>query len=404
MASLDPTSFAPALKQLYPNGLAEILYPKCPLFGWLPKKKDFYGKYASITPFYAGTAGAIEFQDAMSEKTNVQTVEFLVTRAKDYAIASVDAEVLMASANDKGAIAKALDTQIRGAMYTFSRSIAYQLYGNGGGARARGDGSWTITGNVITVSDRRALVHFEKGMKLKFATTDGTSGSVKDGEVTVHSVQRNASTITTVEANINAVIVGGVANNDYIFRKGDFGQTLMGLAGWLPTTAPTGGDSHFGVDRSVDELRLAGIRHVNTSSIMEEAVFDACAEASINGASPDTLFMNPLRFSELLKSLHAKTWIDVQTDIPGIGYKAISFPTANGNLKVIPDPNCPYAYGYMLDRETIEFKSLGDTPHFATDDGSKYMRETSSDGVEFRIRGFHNMLIDKPGHNLVITW
>jgi hypothetical protein len=215
-------------------------------------------------------------------------------------------------------------------------------------------------------------------------------------------VQRNAGTITTVETNLSTSC--GAANTDYIFREGDFGNALMGLSGWIPTTAPTSGDSHFNVDRSVDELRLGGVRYVNASSIMEEAVFDACAEASINGASPETLFMNPLKFSELLKSLHAKTWIDVKTDIPGVGYKAISFPAAYGNVKIIPDPNCPYAYGYLLDHSTWEFCSLGDTPHFATDDGSKYQREVSSDGIEFRIRGFHNVICNKPGHNVVITW
>ena len=64
MAQLDVTSFAAALKLLYPRGLAEILYPKCPLLGWLPKKTDFYGEAAVITPMTSGVRGSTTFTNA----------------------------------------------------------------------------------------------------------------------------------------------------------------------------------------------------------------------------------------------------------------------------------------------------------------------------------------------------
>lgn len=403
MASLDTTSFAAALKSLYPKGLAEILYPECPLFAWLPKKTDFYGDYWDLAPFYGGTMGSNSFDDALANKSNISTTKFRITRARSYAIASVDAETMAATANNKGAFARALDKQTRGATYTVGRAIAHQLYGNSGGARGKGDGSYTITGDEITLNDRRDIVHFEVGLKLQFSTADGTSGAVKPGEVTVASINVGAGTITTVESNISLAITGA-ANSDYIFRRGDFGTSMMGLHGWLPTTAPTSGDSHFGVDRSTFVERLAGVRVSGGGKLMEEVIADAIAECHLHGGKPDTIFMNSLRFAELMKSVQSKVWIPVSTDIPGIGFKALAVPTSHGTIKVLDDPNCPWARAYLLDRSTWEYKSLGKSPHFAMDDGKKHTREVASDGVEFRIRNWANLGCDTPGHNAVISW
>jgi hypothetical protein len=398
MASLDTTSFSAALKQLYPSGLEELLYDKCRLVAWMPKDRNFEGEQRNITPFYAGTNGSTLFANAKDSKTNVQLAKFAVTRVKDYALASVDAEVMLASKSNKGAIAKALDTQIRGAMYEFRRSIAFQMYSDGTGTRATGDSSWTVSGSTVTLSQSNDIVHFERGMKVEFTA----SAVLRSGYVTIDTINRQAGSFTTVESDISAE-VSGVANSDDIIRRGDNANCIAGLRAWVPTSDPSAA-TFFGVDRTTDLLRLGGIRITGTTNIMEEMVFDACAEASVNGAEPDTLFMNPKRFSQLLKSMHAKTWVDIKTDIPGIGYKALEFATGSGTIAIIPDKDCPYAYGFLLERDTWTFASLGECPHFATDDGSKYQRESASDGIEFRIRGFHNLLCEAPGRNAVITW
>lgn len=404
MASLDLTDFAPALKELYPKGLSEILYKKCPLWGWLPKKKDFFGSQWDLAPFIGGTMGSNSFDVALGNKTNVTTKKFAITRAKTFAVASVDAETMAATANDRGAFAKALQTQTRGALYTVTRAMAHQIYGNGGGARGRGDAAFAIGGTTITLADARDAVHFEIGLVLQSASTDGTSGAVNAGEVTVTAVDTDAGDIE-VDAVLN-VAIPAIANNDYFFRKGDFGNSITGLLGWLPTTTPTAGDSHFGVDRSVHPTRLAGVRYNAGGKLIEEAVFLATSkQATMGGGEGEcALFMNNEKYTELLNSMHSKTYIDIKTEVPGIGYKALQFAGSNGTIPVISDPNCPYDYGFLLERATWEFKSLGECPHFAQDDGKKYTREALSDGIEFRVRSWHNMGCEMPGHNVVITW
>ena len=416
MAQLDVTSFAAALKLLYPRGLAEILYPKCPLLGWLPKKTDFYGEAAVITPMTSGVRGSTTFTNAVNNQGVPTLNRFLVTRVKDYALASIDAEALMASANDKGAIAKGLDTQIRSALYELGRSAAYQLYSDGTGLR--GTVNTYVGGtNVFTLTAVENIVRFEVGMNIQAALT-GAVPAVASTECVITAINRRTGEITAAgignafpldnAANFGAGFVGGGAGvGGDIFRAGDGGYCAAGVAGGVPPNDPGVGGTPaalFGVTRTTDPTRLAGIRIAGGGGVMEEVVFDAVAEAHINGAQPDTLFMNSRKFAELQKSAYAKTWMTVNTDIPGIGYKALSFPTDYGDIKVLSDPNCPVSKGYLLARDSWELKSLGEFPHFATDEGLKYMRLATSDAIEFRIRGFWNLMCDKPGHNAVITW
>lgn len=404
MAALDLTSFAPALKQLYPKGLSEILYKKCPLFGWLNKQTDFEGELWVIAPFFAGNTAANTFLDAQSQKEAISLEKFKVTRNRQYAIASVDAETIMASRSDKGAFARALDKQIRGSMYSFERGVAHQIYHDKGGARAKGDGAYTISGNVITLLDKRDIIHFERNMALQFSATDGNSGSVKPGTVKVSKVNRDSTvgTVEVFEADISAAITGA-ANTDYIFRKGDFGTCIPGLRSWFPATV-SGSDSFYDVNRSKDRVRLAGAYWDGLGGLKEETLIDAVSELDTNGGEPSACFLNNKRMAEILKSIRTQTWIDVKTDKPGISYKGLILPTEHGDVPLIPDPNCPYDDFYLLDKNAITFRSLGEYPHFATDDGKKYQREATSDGIEFRIRGWGALGVEMPGHCLRGKW
>jgi len=403
MAQLDVTNFQAALKLLYPRGLSEILYPKCPILGWMPKRTDFYGEAAVVTPMTSGVRGSTTFNNAVNQQGTPTLNRFLVTRAKDYALASIDAEVLMASANDKGAIAKGLDTQIRAALYELGRSCAFQLYGDGIGNRGE-VGAYAPGDAFFTLANVEDVVHFEVGMLLQAALLPAVP-AVGDPSVEIVAINRRTGLITC-NANIVGVIAGFAAGHS-VFRAGDGNNCATGVAGWVPPNDPGVGGTPtnlFGVNRTADPTRLAGIRIAGGGGVMEEVVFDAVAEAHINGAQPDTLFMNSRKFAELQKSAYAKTWMTVDTDIPGIGYKALSFPTDYGDIKVISDPNCPVGKGYLLARDSWELKSLGEFPHFATDEGLKYMRLANSDAIEFRIRAFWNLCCDKPGHNAVISW
>ena len=390
---LSAGGYAPAMKILYPKGLAELLYPKVPLVGWMNKSTDFVGESKAIVPFYGGGNGSTSFSIALANKKDIKLKRFLVTRVKDYALASVDAETILASGNDKGAVARALDTQIRGHMYHLARSAGFQAYSDGTGVRATGDGAYNAGADEITLADARDIVHFEVGMVLNFSS----SGTVRSGTVEIESINREAGTITTVESVISTAITGAT-NADDILRAGDLDNCAAGLAAWIPSTVTS--TAFFGVDRTTDAVRLGGQRYTAASSVLEEVFIDAAAEASVNGADPDTCFLHPKRLAQMNKSQYAKTNCEVDSSMSGIKYRAIQMATGSGYMKFVPDANCPYNTAWMLTKSSWELCSLKEFPHFAMDDGKKFQREAALDAIEMRIRAFWNIVCTNPMQNM----
>ena len=157
---------------------------------------------------------------------------------------------------------------------------------------------------VIQLKEASDVTNFEVGMILNIwsAKSGGTQKSV-DGSVTdleVVGVDRDLGTVT-IDDPYNAS--GTIAADDYLFVKGDRGLKLSGMEDWIPEVAPTSGDSFFGVDRSSDVTRLAGIRKDGSALPIEEALIDAAARVGREGGKPDHVFMSYEKFAELEKEI-----------------------------------------------------------------------------------------------------
>ena len=72
---------------------------------------------------------------------------------------------------------------------------------------------------------------------------------------------------------------------------------------WIPATAPSAGDAFWGVDRSKDVTRMAGVRFDGSSESIEEALIDGAALVAREGGQPDYCFMNFTSYAALEKSL-----------------------------------------------------------------------------------------------------
>ncbi len=398
--TLDVSAFTNALNKLYPKGLEKELHADNPLLGWLPKTYAFEGVARQVRPLIGGTHGSANFAQALAAKGTPTIKDFTVTRKKDYVIGSVDAEAMMASRSQRGAAAQALKTSVDGSLYEFGRSMASSLWGNSGGSRGQ---IGSISTDTITLKNASEVVNFEIGMTLVSSENDGSASAhtLQTGELVVTAVDEDAGTVTCSQ-NITTGIAAADAD-DYLFRKGDFQNMLAGVFGWTPTTTPTTGDSWFGVDRSVHPTRLAGSRVVGSGTI-EETVFDACARLARSGGRADTLWLNPLRFAELCKNIQAKVQYPGAGGSAEVGFSGFAFPGPMGMVKVMIDPNCPNAYGLLTRKEAWELACLGQCPHFAREDGRQFSREGSSDGIEYRLRFYGNLICKRTHDSAVITW
>jgi len=129
---LNLSNFAPALKQYYSTTRVEnMVYKDHPFLAMLAKDEKFYGKNLPLPIVYGNPQGrSATFSKAKANKTNSQLKDFLLTRAKDYSLASIDNETAEASENDAGAFMQALTLEIDGAFQSATSSCAQALFGS----------------------------------------------------------------------------------------------------------------------------------------------------------------------------------------------------------------------------------------------------------------------------------
>lgn len=395
MASLDTTSFASALKVHYTGDLMENLaYKDNPFFALVQKYEKFGGKNLPIPIIYGNPQGrSATFATAQTNKTASGIKDFTLTRKKDYALASIDNETILASQGDSNAFMEAVTVEMDGAIQSLSRSLAISMYRDGSGTI--GNINATVTGTTLTLSNTNDITNFEVGMRILFSSA-GTVATVRDSSDTigVSSVNRNAGSMV-VDENLNTI--SGITSGDYISVEGDLEAKLSGLSAWLPTSVSA--TSFFGVDRTTDSVRLGGVYYDGSALPIEEALIEGATRAAREGGAVDYCFVNYSNWANLEKALGSKVqYIDVKAGAQ-IGFRGIQVAGPRGMIKVLPDQNCPSTDAYMLQLDMWKLYSLGPAVRVIDQDGLKMLRESTSDGVELRIASYSQLGCRAPGHN-----
>jgi hypothetical protein len=402
--TLDMAAFTAALKQHYTSQKIEnMVYKDNPFLAMVSKYESFGGINLKLPIKYGIPQGrSATFADAVLYKTPSKLDAFILTRNSNYSLANIDNETIEASKGNANAFIEAATTEIDGAIEAATRSLAISLYGDGGGSIGQID--TTVAGTTLTLNQPDDVTNFEVGMTIALysAATGGTRrGPTSAADfVSVDSINRDAGSMV-ISANLTTLT--GITALDYIVQAGDYDDMLSGLKAWVPSSAPTAGDDFFGVDRSADASRLAGIRFDGTALPLEEALIGAASRAAREGGKPDVCFMNYSNFADLEKALGSKlTYIDikVKTDI---GFRGIQINGPRGTIQVIPDQNCPKDVAFMLDMSMWKLYSLGKCPKILDPDGLRFLRLTDADAVEVRVGYYAQLGCRGPGYNVRIA-
>src|SRR4051812_26928042 len=93
---LDLAAMTPALKELYSQQAVEnLVYNNHPFFALVPKMTNMRGKYYPQPLIYGGPGGrSSTFASAQANQAAPLVQEFLVKRAKDYQVVTIDNETL----------------------------------------------------------------------------------------------------------------------------------------------------------------------------------------------------------------------------------------------------------------------------------------------------------------------
>lgn len=400
---LDLTAMNAALKELYDGQVVEnLVYADNPFLAMVKKNTDFGGKYKPI-PIVTGVSQgrSSTFSNAQGNQSPVQIQSFLLTRASDYSIATIDNQTMLASKADKMAFLEGSKLVIDGAIRSVTNSIASSLFRSGTGSIGA---ITSIAAGVITLTNAGDVVQFEVNMVLQADATDG-GATPRAALGYVIAVNRSAGTVTV------SATAGGVAGSpaawaaaDFLLVQGDLNAKPKGLSAWLPVTAPVTGDSFFGVDRSVDPVRLAGVRYNGQAQPISEALVDSSSLLAREGGKPGVFVTNFQSYSALEKELGSKVqYIEASHPQAEIAFRGILVNGANSQIKVFPDRNCQTFQGYLLQMDTWALEGLGDVPQILRyGDGLEMLRVSNQDAGEVRVGAYYQLRSNAPGWNAVV--
>lgn len=406
MAQVDSTSFDAALKEYYTDEyVREQVYEDNPWYAMVPKLTTLTGD-TYVQPVQHGIAiggRSATFATALANKDTNKYKKFNVTTVDDYAMISIGRKVMKQSANNRGAFFEARTREIDGMLKALTRSLAVKLFRNSGGSLGRVGSLSTVT---LTLKEPEDVCNFEVGQSLAASANDGSvsTHTLRAAGATnvITAIDRDAGTLTAATAWSTAI--SGLTADDYLFAEGDFQNAVSGLAAWIPTTAPTSGDSFFGVDRSTDVSRLSGSRISAAGDPIAEALRKGAARLGREGASPDCVFMSHQKYRDLILELGNKVeYEQAKASDANVGFTGVKIIGSKKPITVFADHNCPDAQAYMLTKDTWRLVSLGPVPDLHDDDGVRMLRESTSDGFEVRASYYANLVCCDPRANAVIT-
>lgn len=412
--SLDLTTFEAALKEHYTDlRVKNLVYQNNPFLAMVPKMERFGGRNLPIPiRFGVPQSRSVDYATALSLKPSAssQYERFVLTRARDYCLATIDNETMEASVGDPNAFMEASISEINGAIQSCTRSLATKLFRDGTGTLGR-VGTYGAAATTFTLQNLEDVVNFEVGMELVASSgAGGAGGAIRAGSATITGVDRDNGILTTDSA-WDAQIPGFTATgNDFVYAQGDAANAgpnvcITGLDGWLPGVVPAA--AFFGVVRTQDSTRLGGNFINGTLLTVEEALIDGAARMAREGGRPSHVFMNHLHYSELLKSLGSKVEYcrsaPSDAELGEISFSGLRLHTPTGSVIVVPDHNCPTGVAYMVQMDTWKLYSLGMAPKILQPDGMRVLREPSLDALEVRVGYYAQLGCVAPGWNCRIS-
>ena len=415
-----------ALKELYTDDkdyMKDLVYKENPFLALVPKNESpdgFAGKYIPVPLEYGNPQGRSHtFSNAQSQQSAALLQSFFVNVIQDYQLVTITNLLMEQTKSNAGAFVDAAKLQIDGGFRNLTNNIAFELFADGTGTRGiigSTDSSGSATGvYVITLSNIQQIVQFEVNMILvNYDYVSGVSVGAQSSTATVTAVDRANGKITIKTSTGGAVaswatvgkglgVAGDVQAAGSIATQSMLG--LSGLAAWIPSATPVSGDNFWGVDRSADPTRLAGLRYDASSLTIEEGITNALAFLNREGGKPDLAIIDFASYAALVNSLGAKVqYVQVKHDEVEVAFEGITFQSAYGRVTILADRSCPPQTAYMLTMSTWKLRSLGKVPHILTYglEGLEGLRTGTADALEIRIGYYGNLICSAPGMNCVV--
>lgn len=424
------------LKELYSDDawvMKSYILNRNPGLALIPKDESMGamgGKYFPTPALVQSGAGrSAAYGTAQTYATAPVTQEFQVTRVTNYSNFQLTGDFLRASETELSSFMPAAEMNLKASFAALGNDMALSLYGDGSGTRGTyGLGNGSITASVITLDSVQQAMNFTIGMALVSFSVSAQTPTQSTGAnlAFVIAVDTSAGTITI------STTLGGAASTPanwstsfpYLAQVGDVNFVTNGLASanmlkwagfgaWIPKVAPGGADNFFNVNRSTAPTSLAGFRFQGSSESIQDALIDAVNQLASLGTQdsgdPDFIFLNPASYQALVKQLTSQgVYQMVKAKINeevNISFKALVLPTANGEIAILQDRNCPAQTAYIINTSTWKIRSNGKLNQYITWPGfydQLGVPVAGQDAISVTVGNYSNITCNNPAANGVV--
>ena len=338
--------------------------------------------------------------------------DFLLTRIEDFGVARIKGQAMRAAAKSTGSLISLWTREMDGIILQLTRSAAINMWRTGTGSRGSISSGSTVASTAITLANIADVSNFYIGGTVQASATDGSALIAGGAFQTITKINRVTGVLTA--ATNWSVAINGIATGYFLYITGDAangGANIMvtGVQAYIPPAAsrPVAATTLFGLDRTSDEVRLAGLYLDGTNTPMQEALIEAVAMAGVEGAKIDRVWMHPRDRAVLVKELGAKvSYVKDTVKVDGIGdigFKAIDLTLDEAEVRVMADINVPRFTCLVTQWDTWCFESLGPAPMIIKEDGPDFLRVSNDDSFEVRCTYAGNVSNAAPAYSVNIS-
>lgn len=357
------------------------------------KKVKITGKHYDFSLKYGHAANRSRTASTALAKANkVQFQEFNVTTIGSFDAKDIDQKAI-AEVQDEGAMVDLLTSTIDDVAKSLGNGLGEDLYLNTGGAIGQ---IGSIDSAIIKLKNPSHITRFYVGQVLRSSETDGTTGSLQTGTVTVASLDRDTGWITC-----SGAVTSGITDadaDDYLFSDGDFGFGRAGLPAWIPDSVSSLSATFYGASRSLDATRMGGNRQeVSTGQDIVSALRVLLARMGREEAKPNLALCSFEMLADLETQVEQRGYVELKGKGVDMGFDAITVTAGGRKINFLPDRSCGDDRIYVGNDETLELIHSQDDPvKIMDEDGEVLARNSSAYSFDIRGSSYSNYILRKP--------
>lgn len=407
MANLDNSTANAILKEYYGDQVVQNMAMRDNPFLAAIKKKGNTGGRNFPRPVIIETSiggRSATFGNAQANQSAALMYEFVITRVEDHSIATITNELMLSAQGSADSFLDATTVLIDNAILAASNSLASALFRTKTGTIGTISTIGTVGTGIIQLTNPSDSTQFGVNQVLQANATDG-GASPRAATAYVVSIDRDLGQLTMgLTSGGAAANPSGWAAADSLGVLGDLNKKVSGLADWFPFAVPSTTDNFFGVNRSVDNVRLAGVRYDASGAPIKEGLVQATMRGGREGAHPDMGWLTFESYAGLELELGSQVqYTDLKVPNTDISFDGIKLNGAKKKISLFPDRNQQSQMAHLVTMETLQlFHLQGDVPMIQRyGDGNEMLRVANADASELRVGYYANMDVSAPSRNIV---